>query len=71
MLKLDGKIERVADSLKHETRLWVFGRGYNYATALEAAVKVQILSLSAAVTTFCQQDNNNATTTHSCKATCR
>ncbi len=33
-------MQQLAEELKHETSLLVFGRGYNYATALEAALKV-------------------------------
>lgn len=31
----------LAEQLKNEQSLLVFGRGYNYATALEAALKVR------------------------------
>ena len=41
MLKLDGEMLRLAEQLKGEQSLLVFGRGYNYATALEAALKVR------------------------------
>jgi glutamine---fructose-6-phosphate transaminase (isomerizing) len=41
VLKLDGEIRALAEELKDETSLLVFGRGYNYATALEAALKVR------------------------------
>lgn len=37
---MDGEIKVLAEELKNETSLLVFGRGYNYATALEAALKV-------------------------------
>lgn len=40
VLKLDGEMLRLAEQLKSEQSLLVFGRGYNYATALEAALKV-------------------------------
>ena len=40
MLKLDAEMLRLAEQLKGEQSLLVFGRGYNYATALEAALKV-------------------------------
>ena len=40
MLKLDAKMLELAEQLKDEQSLLVFGRGYNYATALEAALKV-------------------------------
>lgn len=41
VLRLDAQMQQLAEELKHETSLLVFGRGYNYATALEAALKVQ------------------------------
>ena len=37
----------LAKELKTEQSLLVFGRGYNYATALEAALKVQFQALLA------------------------
>lgn len=40
MLELDSKLQKLAETLKDENSLLVFGRGYNYATALEAALKV-------------------------------
>ena len=40
VLKLDAQMQELAEELKHESSLLVFGRGYNYATALEAALKV-------------------------------
>ena len=40
VLRLDAQMQKLAEELKHETSLLVFGRGYNYATALEAALKV-------------------------------
>lgn len=40
VLKLDAQMQKLAEELKHESSLLVFGRGYNYATALEAALKV-------------------------------
>lgn len=43
VLKLDGKMLELAEQLKGEQSLLVFGRGYNYATALEAALKVRNL----------------------------
>ena len=42
VLKLDAKMLELAEQLKGEQSLLVFGRGYNYATALEAALKVGI-----------------------------
>ena len=41
VLRLDAQMQQLAEELKHETSLLVFGRGYNYATALEAALKVR------------------------------
>ena len=41
MLKLDSQMLELAEELKTEQSLLVFGRGYNYATALEAALKVR------------------------------
>ena len=35
----------LAEELKAEQSLLVFGRGYNYATALEAALKVDFQAL--------------------------
>jgi len=43
VLRLDTQMQELAEELKHETSLLVFGRGYNYATALEAALKVHCL----------------------------
>ena len=40
VLKLDGDIQALAHGLKDSHSLLLFGRGYNYATALEAALKV-------------------------------
>ena len=40
VLRLDAKMKILAEKLKQESSLLVFGRGYNYATALEAALKV-------------------------------
>ena len=40
VLKLDSQMLELAEELKTEQSLLVFGRGYNYATALEAALKV-------------------------------
>lgn len=44
-LKLDGQVKELAERLKEEQSLLVFGRGYNYATALEAALKVKEVAL--------------------------
>ena len=38
-------MKRLALQLKDESSLLIFGRGVNYATALEAALKVGILPL--------------------------
>ena len=43
-LQLDEQIKDLASRLKHETSLLVFGRGYNYATCLESALKVKEVS---------------------------
>lgn len=43
-LKLDGKMRELAASLKDEPSMLVFGRGQNYATALETALKVCVFS---------------------------
>ena len=44
-LKLDGQMLRLAETLREEQSLLLFGRGYNYATALEGALKVKEVSL--------------------------
>ncbi|GAB4823479.1 hypothetical protein N2152v2_010525 [Parachlorella kessleri] len=44
-LKLDGYMRQLAEKLKEEQSLLVFGRGYNFATALEAALKVKEVAL--------------------------
>ncbi|KAL4421718.1 hypothetical protein ABPG77_002334 [Micractinium sp. CCAP 211/92] len=44
-LQLDSEMLRLAGALKEEQSLLVFGRGYNYATALEAALKVKEVAL--------------------------
>lgn len=43
-LALDDKIKELAADLKDENSLLVFGRGRNYATAVEAALKVKEVS---------------------------
>lgn len=43
-LLLDNKIMELAENLKEESSLLVFGRGRNYATAVEAALKVKEVS---------------------------
>ena len=44
-LKLDSQVKNLAERLKDEQSLLVLGRGYNYATALEAALKVKEVAL--------------------------
>ncbi len=39
-LMLDGAMRELAERLRDSHSLLFFGRGYNYATALEAALKV-------------------------------
>lgn len=43
-LLLDDQVKGLAESLKDENSLLVFGRGRNYATAVEAALKVKEVS---------------------------
>ena len=45
VLKLDQEMKDLAQLLIAEQSLLVFGRGYNYATALEGALKVKEVSL--------------------------
>ncbi|KAH7278871.1 hypothetical protein KP509_38G060900 [Ceratopteris richardii] len=45
VLKLDRDMKELAALLMDEQSLLVFGRGYNYATALECALKVKEVSL--------------------------
>nr|GLL34547.1 glutamine--fructose-6-phosphate aminotransferase [isomerizing] 2 [Ipomoea trifida] len=45
VLKLDQEMRDLAEQLIAEQSLLVFGRGYNYATALEGALKVKEVSL--------------------------
>ncbi|KAH7278857.1 hypothetical protein KP509_38G059600 [Ceratopteris richardii] len=45
VLKLDRDMKELAALLMEEQSLLVFGRGYNYATALECALKVKQVSL--------------------------
>ncbi|MCO5576271.1 hypothetical protein L7F22_030080 [Adiantum nelumboides] len=45
VLKLDQDMKELAMLLMEEQSLLVFGRGYNYATALECALKVKEVSL--------------------------
>ncbi|XP_042427932.1 glutamine--fructose-6-phosphate aminotransferase [isomerizing] 2-like [Zingiber officinale] len=45
VLKLDGEMRDLAESLIDTQSLLVFGRGYNYATALEGALKVKEVAL--------------------------
>ena len=44
-LGLDASIAKLADKLKDEHSLLIFGRGSNYATAIEGALKVKEVSL--------------------------
>jgi glucosamine--fructose-6-phosphate aminotransferase (isomerizing) len=44
-LKLDEDLKKLAEELKDAHSLMFFGRGYNYATALEAALKVKEVAL--------------------------
>lgn len=44
-LKLDSKIATLASSLQNDHSLLIFGRGSNYATAIEGALKVKEVSL--------------------------
>lgn len=44
-LALDKEIRALAEELKGEENLLLFGRGYNYATALEGALKVKEVAL--------------------------
>lgn len=44
-LELDGQIRELAADLVSEQSLLVFGRGWNYATALEVALKVKEVAL--------------------------
>ncbi|XP_057216922.1 glutamine--fructose-6-phosphate aminotransferase [isomerizing] 2 [Triplophysa rosa] len=41
VLSLDDKIKALADELDHQRSLLVMGRGYNYATCLEGALKIK------------------------------
>ena len=43
-LSLDGQMESLARELKDSRSILVFGRGYNYATALETALKIKEIS---------------------------
>lgn len=45
VLKLDTDMKNLAQELMEEQSLLVFGRGYNYATALEGALKVKEVAL--------------------------
>jgi glutamine---fructose-6-phosphate transaminase (isomerizing) len=44
-LQLDSRIAELAQGLKNAHSLLVFGRGFNFATALEAALKVKEIAL--------------------------
>uniref|UniRef100_A0A3Q2TA25 glutamine--fructose-6-phosphate transaminase (isomerizing) n=1 Tax=Fundulus heteroclitus TaxID=8078 RepID=A0A3Q2TA25_FUNHE len=41
VLAVDEKIKEIADELHHQKSLLVMGRGYNYATCLEGALKIK------------------------------
>ncbi|CAI6001994.1 unnamed protein product [Closterium sp. NIES-64] len=45
VLRLDSEIQQLARELSGEQSLLVFGRGYNYATAVEGALKVKEVAL--------------------------
>lgn len=45
VLKLDDEMKDLAKLLMDEQSLLMFGRGYNYATALEGALKVKEVAL--------------------------
>ena len=45
VLKLDAEMKELASSLVDSESLLVFGRGFNYATALEGALKVKEVAL--------------------------
>lgn len=45
VLKLDQEMKDLAEQLVAEQSLLMFGRGYNYATALEGALKVKEVAL--------------------------
>lgn len=44
-LALDGQMCKLAEHLRDEPSMLVFGRGHNYATALEAALKIKEVAL--------------------------
>lgn len=44
MLKLDGQVLEIAKKIYKEKSLLVMGRGYNFATCLEGALKIKELS---------------------------
>ncbi|XP_020703047.1 glutamine--fructose-6-phosphate aminotransferase [isomerizing] 2 [Dendrobium catenatum] len=46
VLRLDNEMKDLAESLMQMQSLLVFGRGYNYATALEGALKVKEVALT-------------------------
>merc|ERR1712060_273908 len=45
VLGLDGEMKELAEKLRDEKSLLLFGRGYNYATAPEGALKVKEIAL--------------------------
>lgn len=44
-LQVDTRVQEIAKQLQHSQSLLIFGRGYNYATALEGALKVKEIAL--------------------------
>ncbi|KAE9555763.1 hypothetical protein FO519_000977 [Halicephalobus sp. NKZ332] len=44
ILKLDGQVKKIAEEIYKEKSLLVMGRGYNFATCLEGALKIKELS---------------------------
>jgi len=53
VLKLDGEMKELAMLLMGEQSLLMFGRGYNYATALEGALKVKEVALMHSLRNSC------------------
>ena len=51
MLELDQEMLKLAEQLKSATSLLMFARGFNYATALEAALKVSRVEVCQACPT--------------------
>ena len=50
-LLVDGAMRELAEQLKNEHSLMFFARGYNYATALEAALKTKEVSRGGCIYT--------------------